>query len=245
MEGLIERTKEFVRAELEGNDASHDFYHIERVWKLAKTLAEREGVEAGSTSLLIVELAALLHDIKDWKYSGDEKAGVEAAKSFLLQENVDAEVVDKVAQVIDGVSFKNELGRPLEAASIPIELAIVQDADRLDAIGAIGICRTFAYGASRGTPFYDPDVPPRSGVLTKEAYMATDHSQASTKNNNNNDEKKTRSLPKTTTINHFYEKLLKLKDMMKTESGKRIAEGRHQFMEQFLSQFYLEHDAKA
>mmetsp|Transcript_1582 Transcript_1582/g.2093 ORF Transcript_1582/g.2093 Transcript_1582/m.2093 type:complete len:221 (+) Transcript_1582:44-706(+) len=212
---IIQNTIEFVKKELAGNDASHDWFHIERVWKLSKTLAREEKIENSE----IVELAALLHDVNDWKYSGSETAGVETAVAFLKSQNFDEEKIKKVAQIIEGVGFKNELANKTEMFP---ELAVVQDADRLDAIGAIGIGRTFAYGGRKSTPMYDPEIKPVENI-TKEQYM---HKE------------------KNTTINHFYEKLLKLKDMMKTETGKKMAQQRHNFMEQFLNQFYAEWEGR-
>eukprot|EP01116_Phalansterium_solitarium_P011823 TRINITY_DN27628_c0_g1_i1.p2 TRINITY_DN27628_c0_g1~~TRINITY_DN27628_c0_g1_i1.p2 ORF type:complete len:224 (-),score=91.72 TRINITY_DN27628_c0_g1_i1:265-936(-) len=218
-EDLVQKAIGFVKHELAGNDASHDWFHIERVWKLAKRIAAEEGV----ADVEVVELAALLHDVKDWKYSGSENAGVEAAEQFLVSQSYDAAKIATIKRIIEGVSFKNELGGK-ELVVFP-ELACVQDADRLDAIGAIGIGRTFAYAGAKGRPMHDPEHPYRPNV-TKEQYMQQD-----AKNN--------------TTINHFYEKLLLLKDMMKTQTGKRLAQKRHEYMEGFLQEFMLEWDGNA
>eukprot|EP01112_Ceratiomyxa_fruticulosa_P012176 TRINITY_DN3360_c0_g1_i2.p1 TRINITY_DN3360_c0_g1~~TRINITY_DN3360_c0_g1_i2.p1 ORF type:complete len:222 (-),score=37.11 TRINITY_DN3360_c0_g1_i2:154-819(-) len=214
---IITKTIQFVKDELANQDGSHDFHHIHRVWATARSLAKSEGVE----DIEIVELAALLHDIQDWKYSGSETAGVEAARSWLHSQGYDPLKTEKIAEIIEGVSFKNELARKITSPSR--ELAVVQDADRLDAIGAIGIARTFTYGGAKKRPLYDPEHP-YTEEISKEQYMD-----------------QTRPNP---TVNHFYEKLFKLKDMMKTESGRHLAEERHKFMEMFLDQFYAEWDGK-
>mmetsp|Transcript_13143 Transcript_13143/g.34379 ORF Transcript_13143/g.34379 Transcript_13143/m.34379 type:complete len:219 (-) Transcript_13143:1650-2306(-) len=212
---LAEQTAQFVKDELSGNDASHDWAHIERVRNTALHLAEKEGIEDVET----VELAALLHDIDDWKYSGSETAGIEKARAFLLSHGHDAAKTEKVCEIIEKVSFRKELAGSDSVVSP--ELAVVQDADRLDAIGAIGIARTFSYGGLKKRPFYDPANPPEKD-LTKEKYMNSNGA----------------------TINHFYEKLLKLKDMMKTKSGRELAEGRHAYMEEFLERFFGEWSGK-
>jgi len=206
-----------VKDELKGNDGSHDFHHINRVRKLALSLAEEEHIENTD----VVELAALLHDIKDWKYSGSETAGIDAARQFLQIQHVPEDKIALIVKAIEGVGFKTELGKKLEMFP---ELAVVQDADRLDAIGAIGIARTFTYGGAKNRPIYDPSVPPQKD-LTKEQYMAQN-----------------KNAP---TVNHFYEKLLKLKGLMKTEAGRRRAEQRHAFMEQFLERIFAECDGTA
>jgi len=185
------------------------------VWKTATQLAVQEGV----VDLEVVELAALLHDIKDWKYSNSETAGVEAAEKFLKSQGFDEDKVKKVVNIIENVSFKNELSKPIGETSLSIEAAIVQDADRLDAIGAIGIARTFSYGGAKNRSMYDPRYGPREN-LTKEQYM-----QPSLHN---------------TSINHFHEKLFLLKNMMKTKSGKLMAEKRHAFMMAYVDQFLSE-----
>jgi len=215
---IITKTIEFVKAELQGNDASHDWHHIERVWKIARTIAQSEGVQDTE----VIEIAALLHDVRDYKYSGSEHAGEEAAREFLQKLSYDTAKIETIVTIIQGIGFKNELAN--KGTPIFKELAIVQDADRLDAIGAIGIGRTFSYGGKKLTPMHDPEIKPNVAI-TKEEYM---------KNHEKN-----------TTINHFYEKLLKLKDMMKTETGKKMAEKRHKFMEDFLQEFLLEWDGKA
>eukprot|EP01113_Clastostelium_recurvatum_P038576 TRINITY_DN5788_c0_g2_i1.p1 TRINITY_DN5788_c0_g2~~TRINITY_DN5788_c0_g2_i1.p1 ORF type:complete len:219 (-),score=41.02 TRINITY_DN5788_c0_g2_i1:139-795(-) len=215
----IERTVEFVKKELAGNDGSHDFAHIYRVWQNARTIAREEG--GGDTE--VVELAAILHDIQDWKYSGSETAGVEAARAWLTSLSYDPAKIDTVAQIIEGVGFKNELAKK-DISPPSKETCIVQDADRLDAIGAIGIARCFSYGGSRNRPLYDPEIPARENI-SKQDYM--DQKQVSP------------------SVNHFYEKLFKLKGMMKTDAGRRMAESRHEYMKAFLDRFYLEWEGKA
>jgi len=212
---IILKAEEYVRAELKGNDGSHDWFHIDRVRKLAYMIAKTENL----VHLDVVVLAALLHDIKDWKYSGSETAGADAARTFLLENNYPSDKVELVCRVIANIGFKNELGGAIE--TFP-ELAVVQDADRLDAIGAVGIARTFTYGGARNRAIYDPATPP-DPAITKESYMKS----------------------ATPTVNHFYDKLLKLKDLMKTETGRSYAEKRHQFMESFLAQLFDEFDARA
>ncbi|GAB5373433.1 hypothetical protein AAMO2058_001751300, partial [Amorphochlora amoebiformis] len=172
---------------------------------------------------LVVELAALLHDIKDWKYSKSETAGADAAFEFLQKQKCDPKVIKKVVEVMKNIGFKNELGNNGKVNITP-ELAVVQDADRLDAIGAIGIARTFTYGGSKNRALYDPDIKPALNI-TKEEYM-----------------RKGRASP---TVNHFYEKLLLLKGKLKTNSARELAEDRHKYMEEFLERFYNEWDGKA
>lgn len=211
---LLEKTKKYVRSEMSKLDGSHDFFHIERVCKLALELAKEEKVE----DLEVVELSALLHDIKDWKYSGSETAGIDSARKFLEDNDYPKEKTDLVIKVIQNIGYKTELGKSIEVFP---ELAVVQDADRLDAIGAVGIARTFTYGGTKNQPLYDPDIPANT-KLTKEQYM---------------------NQQRNPTINHFHEKLLKLKDMMKTNAGKKKAESRHKFMELFLERFSAEVNA--
>ncbi|OQR91605.1 hypothetical protein ACHHYP_04544 [Achlya hypogyna] len=207
---LIAKTAEFVRAALQSNDASHDWNHIERVWRMSVRLATEEKVER----MDCVVLAALLHDIDDWKYSGAETS--ERALAFLRSQNVEAEKIDFILKIIKGVGFKEELGTT--GAPMFPELACVQDADRLDAIGALGIARCLTFGGHKKRVLYDVDVPPNIG-MNKEAYM---------KNKDG------------ATINHFYEKLFKLKGMMKTAAGRRIAEERHAYMEEFVQKLFSE-----
>ena len=206
----IEKTKEFVKSELHKAEGGHDWWHIERVWKNAVTIAGSEPV-----NMFIVELGALLHDIADHKFNdGDETIGVMIARNFLQSLSTDDLVIDHVEKIITNISFK---GGNFKQKFSSAELAVVQDADRLDAIGAIGIARAFNYGGYKGREMYNPAIHPSAG-MTVEQY----------KNSNG------------PTINHFYEKLLLLKDRMNTETGRRMATERHRFMEVYLDQFYRE-----
>ncbi len=210
MNTLIENTVQFVKEKLQGAEAGHDWFHIERVWKLSKKIA---GTEAANQE--VVELAALLHDIADPKFhDGDESLALTVSKDFLQSQNVSDEVTSQVLFIIQNISFKNRGEVP---DILPIELQIVQDADRLDAIGAIGIARTFNFGGFKNNRMYDPEIPPRIG-MSKEEYKKSNG----------------------TTINHFYEKLLLLKDLMHTEKAKEIATKRHLLMLNFLDEFYKE-----
>eukprot|EP01117_Protostelium_nocturnum_P005855 TRINITY_DN2111_c0_g1_i4.p1 TRINITY_DN2111_c0_g1~~TRINITY_DN2111_c0_g1_i4.p1 ORF type:complete len:229 (+),score=72.06 TRINITY_DN2111_c0_g1_i4:222-908(+) len=215
---IINSTIQFVKEQLEGNDASHDWQHIERVWKLSKTIGKKEGIKE-EEEVEIIELGALLHDIMDYKYSNSDSAGKEATKQFLLNQNYPLERLERVVAIVEGVGFKNELD-PLNCPIITKELAIVQDADRLDAMGAIGIARCFTFGGAKNRSLYDPSVQ-HTNEVTKEEYTRKER-----KNN--------------TSINHFYEKLLLLKDKMKTESGRKLAQERHDYMLCFLNQFKKE-----
>lgn len=209
-QNIIESTVAFVKEKLEGAEAGHDWFHIERVWKLSKKIAQNE-----TCNLEVVELAALLHDIADPKFhNGDEELALKISGEFLESKNADAPVIDQVLFIIKNISFKN---RNEIAENPPIELQIVQDADRLDAIGAIGIARTFNFGGFKNNLMYHPEIEPKLNQ-TKEEYKKSNG----------------------TTINHFYEKLLLLKDLMNTETGKKLAEDRHNFMLSFLKQFYHE-----
>lgn len=207
---LVEKTIQFVKETLKNAEGGHDWFHIERVYKNSILIAQGE-----NCNQLVVELAALLHDIADSKfYNGDETVGPAVAKAFLEKENAPSEIVEHVVKIIENISFK---GRNEKQPFHSIEFAIVQDADRLDAIGAIGIARAFHYGGYKNRKLYDPEIKPNLH-LSKEEY-------------------KNSTAP---TINHFYEKLLLLKDLMNTETGKRIAQERHLFMESYLNQFYSE-----
>lgn len=213
-EEIINSTIAFVKKELEGAEGGHDWWHIERVWNNAKSIAKTEPV-----NLFIVELAALLHDIADSKFhGGDEDAGPEKAKAFLNNLSVEVETIAHVEKIIRNISFK---GGNFKNDFYSLELGVVQDADRLDAIGAIGIARAFNYGGFKNRHIYNPDVPPNL-TMDKAAYKKSD----------------------APTINHFYEKLLLLKDRMNTTTGKKMAESRHRFMEAYLEEFYLEWQAK-
>ncbi|KUY27408.1 HD domain-containing protein [Elizabethkingia ursingii] len=213
MNDLISKTIEFVKKKLEGAEAGHDWFHIERVWKLSKRIAEAE-----ECNIEVVELGALLHDIADPKFhNGDENIGPDTAKTFLESQNVDENTIQQVIFIIRNISFKNRNEAPKEK---PIELQVVQDADRLDAIGAIGIARVFNFGGFKNNPIYIPGEEPKLN-LSKEEYKKSNG----------------------TSINHFYEKLLLLGGLMNTEKGKEMAEVRHQYMENFLQQFYDEWNA--
>lgn len=207
---LINKTIELVKEKLEGTESGHDWFHIERVWKLSLKIQEKEGGEK-----LIIELAALLHDIADPKFhNGDETIATKIVTEFLTEQKVDQEIIEKVIFIIENMSFKNRNDAPKD---LPLELKIVQDADRLDAIGAIGIARTFNFGGYKNNLMYHPDIQPKL-AQSKEEYKKSNG----------------------TTINHFYEKLLLLKDLLNTKTAKEIAEHRHQFMLQFLDEFYKE-----
>lgn len=210
MQQIIDNTIAFVKEELKNAEGGHDWFHIERVYKNAQLIAFEENCDK-----LVVNLAALLHDIADSKFhDGDETVGPQKARAFLEKENVDQDVIEHVIKIIENISFK---GGNFEKKFHSKELDIVQDADRLDAIGAIGIARTFNYGGFKNRTIYDPTIEPNL-VMSKEEYKSS-------------------SSP---TINHFYEKLLLLKDKMNTKTGVKIAAQRHLFMEQFLFQFYDE-----
>jgi uncharacterized protein len=207
---IIEKTICFVKEVLKNAEGGHDWWHIERVWKLSKQIAKTENVD-----LFVVELGALLHDIADSKFhGGNEDVGPKMAKDFLLSLQVDEKTILHVVKIIENISFKG--GNHIQQFRSN-ELNVVQDADRLDAIGAIGIARTFNYGGHKNREIYNPDCQPNL-KMSKEEY-------------------KNSTAP---TINHFYEKLLLLKDRMNTESGKRVAEHRHCFMQDFLDEFYKE-----
>lgn len=211
---VIQNTINFVKKQLENTESGHNWFHIERVYNNALLLAKGE-----TCDLEVVQLAALLHDIADSKFhDGDETVGPKTAREFLTSENVSVETINHVVNIIENISFK---GGNFEKKFTSIELEIVQDADRLDAIGAIGIARTFNYGGYKNREIYDPKIAPNL-QMSKEEY-------------------KNSTAP---TINHFYEKLLLLKDKMNTETGKKIAQQRHSFMETFLEQFYKEWNGK-
>ncbi|SFB78140.1 uncharacterized protein SAMN04487907_101609 [Zunongwangia mangrovi] len=207
---IIENTIQFVKETLKNAEGGHDWFHIERVLNNTKLIAKTEDADD-----FIVQLGALLHDIADSKFhNGDESVGPKIAAEFLESQQVSTEVIDHVVKIIQNISFK---GGNIEQKFHSAELDIVQDADRLDAIGAIGIARTFNYGGFKNRAIYDPEIEPKLN-MTKEEYKASN----------------------APTINHFYEKLLLLKDRMNTKTGAEIAQKRHEFMEQFLDQFYAE-----
>lgn len=214
MQSIIEQTINFVKITLANAETGHDWFHIERVYKTAQTI---NAVEKGDP--LIVELAALLHDIADSKFNnGDEEIGPQKAGDFLKEIGLADKTILHVQEVIRNLSYKASLGTITFKSK---ELDVVQDADRLDAIGAIGIARAFTYGGYKNRVLYDPAIPTNLN-MSKEEYKNT-------------------TAP---TINHFYEKLLLLKDLMKTETGKLMAQQRHEFMLAYLDQFYAEWEGK-
>jgi len=211
---IIAQTEKFVKATLADAEGGHDWWHIYRVWKTAQNIAETEDAD-----LFVVELAALLHDIADPKFhNGDEEIGPRLAEEFLNSQKVESTVVDHVINIIKNMSFKSSLGKINFNSP---EMAVVQDADRLDAIGAIGIARAFNYGGFKNRALYNPEEKPNLN-MSKEEYKKGE----------------------SPTINHFYEKLLLLKDKMNTLTGKKMAKERHQYMEIFLDQFYKEWEGK-
>ncbi|WP_461634209.1 HD domain-containing protein [Labilibaculum euxinus] len=213
-ERIIGRTVEFVKQTLADAEGGHDWWHIYRVWKSAKELAKTEKVD-----LFVVELGALLHDIADSKFhGGDEEIGPRLAREFLSSLSVDEQTILHVENIITNISFKG--GKEAQKFK-SLELDVVQDADRMDAIGAIGIARTFNYGGHKNREIYNPTIPPNLN-MSKEEYKNSD----------------------APTINHFYEKLLLLKDRMNTNAGKAMAEKRHAFMQEYLNQFYQEWEGR-
>jgi uncharacterized protein len=209
-QNLINDTIAFVKKELENAEGGHDWFHIERVYKNAALIANGENCD-----ILIVQLGALLHDIADSKFhEGDETVGPKKARMFLESKNVPENTITHVVNIIENISFK---GGHEAKKFTSLELDIVQDADRLDAIGAIGIARTFNYGGFKNRAIFNPEITPNL-TMSKEEYKNSD----------------------APTINHFYEKLLLLKDKMNTKTGREIAAQRHEFMELFLNQFYSE-----
>lgn len=211
---IIKNTEEFVKNALKNAEGGHDWFHILRVWNNAKLISKNENVDG-----FVVELGALLHDIADSKFhEGDETIGPKIAREFLESQQVDESIISHIENIISNISFK---GGNFEQKFNSPELEVIQDADRLDAIGAVGIARTFNYGGFKNRPLYNPEISPDLNQ-TKEAYK---NSEAPT-------------------INHFYEKLLLLKDRMNTVTGREIAADRHLYMEHFLTQFYDEWNGK-
>jgi uncharacterized protein len=211
---IIDNTANFVKNTLANAEGGHDWFHIVRVWNNSKLISKNEDVDH-----FIVELGALLHDIADSKFhNGDETIGPKVARKFLESQQVEENVIIHIENIISNISYKGGIFK--QTFTSP-ELAIIQDADRLDAIGAIGVARCFNYGGFKNRPLYDPEILPNL-QQTKEEY-------------------KNSTAP---SINHFYEKLLLLKDKMNTTAGKKIAEERHKFMETYLAQFYNEWEGK-
>lgn len=210
---IVEQTIEFVKETLQDAEGGHDWFHIQRVFKNAILIAKDENVD-----VLVVSLSALLHDIADAKFNdGDETVGPKMAEDFLKALKVKKKVSNHVIKIIKNISFKNTLQKKRGRKFQSKELKVVQDADRLDAMGAIGIARTFNYGGFKNREIYNPEVAPNLKMSKEEYKNSTSPS-----------------------LNHFYEKLLLLKDKMNTETGKRLAEERHQFMLDYLEQFYSE-----
>lgn len=210
---IIDQTANFIRHKFDGEATGHDWYHIERVWKMAQKIGAKEGVDP-----FVIELGALLHDIADWK-SHDEHVGGEEAKKWLNRFDIDQETINRVCDIVNNISFKG-LGQKNKIQTL--EGKVVQDADRLDAIGAIAIARVFTFGGAKGRPIHNPQVP--LTPLTDEEYRIP-------ANHNNT------SRP---SIHHFYDKLLYLKDRLNTETARQIAKRRHQFMELYLKEFFEE-----
>lgn len=211
---LIDKTIAFVKEKLAGAEGGHDWFHIERVYKNALLIAKEEDCD-----IAVVQLGSLLHDIADSKFhDGDEIVGPKTARTFLESQNVDEATIEHVIHIIENISFK---GGNFQKNFSSMELEIVQDADRLDAIGAIGIARCFNYGGFKNRALYNPEIPAKLN-MDKEEYKIAD----------------------SPTLNHFYEKLLLLKDKMNTPTGKKIAEVRHEYMQGFLSQFYAEWEGR-
>jgi uncharacterized protein len=209
---VIDKTKEYVKSKLDGEGTGHDFWHILRVYKTAIHIGEKEKAD-----LYVVSLAALLHDIADWKFNeGNSDIGPKLSREWLETLGVEEHIINRVTNIIGTISFK---GGTTNASQNTIEGKVVQDADRLDALGAIGIARAFAYGGYKERELYNPNIDPQKFTSFEQYRKNTG-----------------------TTVNHFYEKLLLLKDLMNTESGKSMAQERHEFMEDYLKQFFIEWD---
>jgi uncharacterized protein len=207
---IIQKTAEFVKTELKDAEGGHDWFHTLRVWNLAKCIAKTEAVDG-----LTVELGALLHDIADSKFhAGNEEIGPKKAKDFLSSLNIEKPTIEHIVQIIANISFKESFASQRFKS---LELDVIQDADRLDAIGAIGIARAFNYGGFMNRELYNPDIKPNMN-MSKEEYKKSN----------------------APTLNHFYEKLLLLKDKMNTATGKSMAQHRHEFMKQYLDEFLNE-----
>ena len=214
-QSIVEYLLDFIKIEMKNNDAGHDYWHIYRVWNLAKTIWKNE-----KCNLFVVELWAILHDIADHKfYWWDESIGPKKARNILEELKVEEETIQHIENIIKNISYSSNLDSKREFDSI--ELQIIQDADKLDAIWAIGIWRTFVYWWNKWREMYNPEIKPKLN-MTKDEYRKD----------------------KGPTINHFYEKLLRLKDLMNTKTWKEMAEHRHKFMEVFLEEFLLEWEGK-
>lgn len=213
-EEAVRKTAKFIKSKFEGEGTGHDWWHIYRVWQDSISIGEKENV-----NMFIVEMSALLHDLSDFKFN-DEREGQGKIKSYLGELGLENETIAVIMEVVEDISFK---GAGVHSKNRSKEAEVVQDADRLDAIGAMGVARAFAYGGKVGRPLYDPNIKP---TVHKSFEDYRKHGNSST-------------------INHFYEKLLFLKDQMNTRTGKEVARNRHEFMEQFLQRFYDEWDGKA
>lgn len=213
---VLNQTVKYVQDTLEGDASGHEWWHVYRVWQLAKTIGAKEQAD-----MFVVELGALLHDIADWKFhDGDIEIGPRKTTDWLTKLGLEQSIVEQVAYIVRHISYRGGTNTHVMET---LEGKIVQDADRLDALGAIGIARTFAFGGAHGRAMYDPDHKPQD-------FDSFDEFRKNIKTG--------------TTINHFYEKLLRLKDGMHTEAAKQIAEDRHTYMEGFLNEFYGEWDGK-
>ena len=214
---IIKQTADYVKKTLEEEWSGHDWWHVYRVWQTAKTIGAKEKAD-----MFIVELAAILHDISDWKFSrGDDKAGAKKARKWLEKIKVDKKIIDEVTYIVENISYK---GGTNKVKMRSIEGKIVQDADRLDAMGAIGVARAFAFGGNTNAKMHDPDIKP----MTFRDFE---------------DFKK--SMKVNTVINHFYEKLLLIKNLMNTKTAKEIAKGRHRYLEEFLDKFLNEWEGRS
>lgn len=212
---IIKKVATEVKRKLKVEGSGHDWWHIARAWNMAKQIGIIEGAD-----MFVVELAILLHDIADWKFhNGDDTVGPKLIRQILKKHSVSTKIIDHICEIVIDMAFK---GAKVKTEMKTLEGKVVQDADKLDAIGAIGVARTFAYSAYKNRPIYEPTKKP-SLHQSKEEYF------------------KRESL---TAINHFYEKLLLLKDRMNTKTAKKLAEGRHRFMEKFLDRFFQEWDGK-
>jgi uncharacterized protein len=219
MTPAIAATAAFIEEKFKEEGAGHDWPHIWRVWQVARTLALEVAAGKPDFDQEVAELAALLHDVADWKFhGGDYEAGPRAARAWLASQQVPEATIGRVQQIIREVSFK---GLGVETPVSSPEAAVVQDADRLDAIGAIGVARAFAYGGHKGRPMHDPAVPPVTHADFEQYKQST-----------------------APTLNHFYEKLLHLKDRLHTPAARRLAAQRHQFMEEFVAQFLAEWEGR-
>jgi len=214
MNKIIDITIKYVKNELKNEEAGHNWWHVQRVFNLATFIAEKEG-----GNLLIIQLASLLHDIADYKfYNGNEKIGKEKIRNFLTSIQIDNSIIEHIEKIIENMSYK---GGNFKHNFNSLEFTIVQDADRLDAMGAMGIARAFHYGGYKNNEIYHPNMSPKLNLSTIEYLNA-----------------------KSTTINHFYEKLLLLKNLLNTKTAQKLGEKKHKFMLIFLEEFFEEWDIK-